>query len=84
MPNVKTAISLHESLFQQVEALAHEMHISRSHLFALAVEDFLHRHQNRQLLEAINAAYEDAPAPSEQTFQHRMRRQHRRIVEGEW
>jgi metal-responsive CopG/Arc/MetJ family transcriptional regulator len=84
MPNVKTAISLQKSLFEQVEILAQELHISRSRLFVLALEDFIHRYQSRQLLERINAAYEDSPTPSEATLQRRMRRQHKRIVEGEW
>ena len=49
MEHVKTAISLHKTLFEQVEALAHEMHISRSRLFVLAVEEFIRRHENRRL-----------------------------------
>jgi metal-responsive CopG/Arc/MetJ family transcriptional regulator len=84
MANVKTAISLQESLFEQVEALADEMKISRSRAFALVVEDFVRRHQNRRLLERINDAYTNIPDPAEETLRQRMRRQHRRIVRGEW
>ncbi len=84
MPHIKTAVSLQEDLFEQVETLASEMKISRSRLFALALEEFLRRHQNQQLLEQINAAYDEAPDPSEQALRRRMRRQHRQIVEGEW
>jgi len=84
MAHVKTAVSLREDLFEQVEALASEMKISRSRLFVLALEEFLQRHQNQQLLEQINAAYDEAPDPSEQALRLRMRRQHRQIVEGEW
>jgi hypothetical protein len=60
------------------------MKISRSRLFALALEEFLQRYQSQQLLERINAAYDEAPDPSEQALRRRMRRQHRQIVEGEW
>jgi len=84
MANIKTAISLKESLFEQVEALAQEMKVSRSRLFVLALEDYLRRHQNRQLLERINQAYCDAPDATEQTRLRDTRRQHRRIVEGTW
>jgi len=84
MAHIKTAVSLRKDLFEQVEALANEMKISRSRLFALALEEFLRRHQNQQLLEQINAAYDEAPDPSEQALRRRMRRQHRQIVEGEW
>ena len=84
MEHIKTAISLHKALFKQVEALAHEMQISRSRLFTLAVEDFIRRHESQRLLECINAAYADVPEPAEQALQRRMRHQHRRLIEGEW
>jgi metal-responsive CopG/Arc/MetJ family transcriptional regulator len=84
MANVKTAVSLQKSLFEQVDALASEMKISRSRLFALALEDFIRRSQNQKLLEQINAAYENTSDPEELTLRRRMRHQHRRIVEGEW
>ena len=84
MANVKTAISLQRPLFEQVDALAQELQISRSRLFVLAVEAFIQRYQNRQLLEAINEAYGDLPDPEEQALRDRMRQQHRRMVEGQW
>jgi metal-responsive CopG/Arc/MetJ family transcriptional regulator len=37
MATVKTAISLQESLFEQVNELAEELQMPRSHLFVLAV-----------------------------------------------
>jgi len=81
---VKTAISIQESLFEQVNALAHELEISRSRLFVLAVEEFIQRYQNRKLFQAINAAYDDLPDPEEQALRHKMRQQHRRLAEGQW
>jgi hypothetical protein len=35
---VKTAISIDKGLFEQAEAIAKELAISRSHLFTLALE----------------------------------------------
>ena len=84
MQSVKTAISIHKSLFEQAETLARRMKISRSHLFVLALEDYIHRQQNRALLAQINAAYADEPDVAEKTHRRKMRRTHRRIVEGEW
>src|SRR5215475_5768186 len=84
MANIKTAISIPQPLFEQVEALTREMHISCSHLFTLAVEEFMHRYENQRLLEHINTVYPEAPEPDEQALLRRMRRQHRQMVEGEW
>jgi metal-responsive CopG/Arc/MetJ family transcriptional regulator len=84
MANVKTAVSLQKSLFEQVDSLAREMNISRSRLFVLALEDFIHRYQNRQLLEQINQAYSDTHDPDEQSHLERMQVHQRKLVEGEW
>lgn len=84
MANVKTAISLHESLFEQVDTLAHEMKVSRSRLFALAVEEYLLRNQNRELLDEINQAYQGAPDATERKRLRAMRRRQRKVVEGSW
>jgi hypothetical protein len=84
MQTVKTAISIQESLFEQAEALARQMNISRSRLFVLALEDYIRRQQDRELLAKINAAYADEPDASERTLRQQMKSTHRRIVEGEW
>jgi len=84
MTSVKTAISIQKSLFEKVDDLAREMNVSRSRVFVMAVEEFLQRHQNRQLLVEINQAYEDAPTPDESEYLEQMRQQQRRMVADEW
>ncbi len=84
MATIKTAISLPDVLFEQVEDLARDLNVSRSHVVSLALEEFVRRHHNRQLLDAINRAYEVPQAPAEPARTPARRQQHRRIVEGEW
>jgi metal-responsive CopG/Arc/MetJ family transcriptional regulator len=84
MATVKTAISLQESLFEKVNELAEELQMPRSHLFVLAVEEFIKRHENCKLLETLNEVYDDFPDSDEQAWRDRMRQQHRQLVEGEW
>jgi metal-responsive CopG/Arc/MetJ family transcriptional regulator len=84
MASIKTAISIREHLFEQVETLARELNISRSRVFVLAVEEFIHRYQNRQLLERINQAYDDLPDSNERTYQSKTRQAHQNVVEGGW
>ena len=84
MANVKTAISIHEQLYKQAESMAREMKLSRSRLFATALEEFIRRHQNRQLLERINEAYQERKEDSERNYLRKMRRRHRKLVEGQW
>jgi len=61
-----------------------KMQVSRSRLFVLVVEEFIRRHENRRLLEAINGAYNDVPDSDEQALRGRMRQRHRQWVEGQW
>jgi len=84
MSNIKTAISLQKSLFEQVDLMAREMKVSRSHLFVIALEDYIRRYQNQVLLEKINQAYQDAPDKTEKVHLRGMKKQQRKVVEGEW
>jgi predicted transcriptional regulator len=82
--SVKTAISLDQSLFEEADALARELHLSRSRLFVLALEDFIRRHENRELQAKLNKTYEGEPDPAEGVRLRGMRRHHRDVVRGEW
>lgn len=84
MASVTTTISIPEPLFEQVETFARKAQISRSRLFILAVQEFIRRHENQGLLEAINAAYDDLPSPEEQDCRHRMQQKHRQLAKGQW
>ncbi len=84
MTTVKTAISIQSSLFDRVNDLAEELEMPRSQLFTLAVEEFIERHENRGIFEALNEAYADAPDPAEEALRAGMRRQQRLLVEGQW
>lgn len=84
MQAIKTAISIEKSLFDQAEKIARTMKVSRSRLFVIALQDFIEHQKNKELLAQINAAYSDEPDATEQALRRKARRQHRRIVEGEW
>ena len=84
MHAVKTAISIEKSLFEQAENMARTMKVSRSKLFVLALQDFIEHQKNKEMLARINDAYADEPDATEETLRRKSRRQHRRMVEGEW
>ncbi|MEG4960989.1 MULTISPECIES: hypothetical protein [unclassified Microcoleus] len=84
MTTVKTAISLPASLFEQAETLAGEMQISQSFSIEIALEEFIRRRENQQLLEKINAACEAPLSEEEEVLLRKMSRSHRKMVEGEW
>lgn len=84
MNTVKTAVCLKKSLFDDAEALAHELKISRSSLFALALERFLRDHTAEALRKSLDEAYDDAPDAEERELQERMLRHERKMLEGQW
>ena len=84
MATIKTAISIQESLFEQVDELAEQLHVPRSQLFALAIEEFIKRYQNQKLLDALNEVYADVSDRGEEALRKGMRRQHRQLLEGQW
>jgi metal-responsive CopG/Arc/MetJ family transcriptional regulator len=81
MTNIKTAVSLQNHLFDQADEIAKEMKVSRSTVFALALEDYIQRYRNRQLLEQINRAYTDSPDLEEVERLVRMQRKQRQILQ---
>ena len=84
MAQIKTAISLQEDLFRQADSMAREMKITRSKLFAVALEEFVRRHQNRSLLRRINEAYTEEPDVAERRYLGKMRRHHRKALRDQW
>ena len=84
MATVKTAISLEESLLNQVDELAQELEVSRSRVFAMAANALMQQRQNQKLLDDLNTAYSDT-APSDEVQLHgKMRSHHRRSTKGQW
>jgi metal-responsive CopG/Arc/MetJ family transcriptional regulator len=84
MSSVKTAISIHESLFKKAEVLAQKLSLSRSQLFSMALESFINKYENNQLFQQINAAYEIEPNLAEQEYQERMKDYQQQRMRDEW
>jgi hypothetical protein len=83
MPNIKTAISIEKPIFDQVNDLAKNLNISRSRLFVLAAQEFIERHANMELLQAINEAYDDLPDLDPKIVE-KMRPRHLKMVKNQW
>jgi antitoxin MazE6 len=82
MATIKTAISIEKPIFEQMDILAKDLDISRSHLFALAALEYLKRHKNIKLLQSLNEAYDDIP--ESELIVSEMRPKHYKMVKGQW
>ncbi|MFO7867306.1 MAG: ribbon-helix-helix protein, CopG family [Candidatus Aminicenantes bacterium] len=54
---MKTAVSIPDELFKEVDKLAKERKTSRSRIFSEAVQFYLEKIKSRKLLKELNAAY---------------------------
>jgi metal-responsive CopG/Arc/MetJ family transcriptional regulator len=54
---MKTAISIPDALFQRADLLARRFHISRSELYARAVERFVEAHDEASTRAALDEVY---------------------------
>lgn len=84
METVKTAISINKSLFRQANALATKMKVSRSRLFVIALEDYMRQLESLEILEKINMVYTNEPDDDEKELKRKLRKSHRRLIEGQW
>jgi hypothetical protein len=54
---MKTAISVPDSMFEAAEQLAYRLGLSRSELYAKAMEEFISAHKNQGVTEKLNEIY---------------------------
>lgn len=54
---MKTAVSLPDPLFEAAERLAERLGVSRSELYAAALESYLRSHQGEEITAALNRVY---------------------------
>ncbi len=59
---MKTAISLPDDLFRHGDAVAKRLGISRSALYARALEEYVAKHRDDQITKRLNAVYVTEPS----------------------
>ena len=57
LKSMKTAISIPDSLFEEAEALASDLGMSRSELFTNAIASFIESQKYRSVTAQLNAVY---------------------------
>jgi metal-responsive CopG/Arc/MetJ family transcriptional regulator len=73
MTHIQTAISIDESLYQEVNRLAATLNIPSSELFTLAMKEYLQHHSPEIIFQNLDEAYADGLDESEQIMLEKMR-----------
>jgi metal-responsive CopG/Arc/MetJ family transcriptional regulator len=71
---MKTAISVPDNIFEEVDRLAKDHNWSRSEVFVIAVKQFLENLKSQKLLAALNTAYSEQESPEERSFRQKSKR----------
>lgn len=75
---MKTAISIPDDVFKEVEQTAREYNYSRSELFTIAVKEFLEKIKSRKLLDALNDVYSEQETTEETALRQKSKRHYAR------
>ena len=59
---MKTAISLPDTIFADADALAQRLGVSRSELYARAVEEYVAKHRHEDITDRLNQVYDTEEA----------------------
>jgi metal-responsive CopG/Arc/MetJ family transcriptional regulator len=80
---MKTAISVPDEMFKEIEEVTKECDCSRSQVFVMAVREFLERRKSKRLLEALNETYREAESHEEVEVRGRSKAYHVRRTRKE-
>ena len=77
---MKTAISIPDQLFKEVEHFSNKHRRSRSEVFAMAVKKLLEKEKTEELLAALNEAYAEVESPEEARLREKTKRYYQRKI----
>ncbi len=80
---MKTAISVPDDVFREVEKVAKERHSSRSEVIVAALREYLERRKSRELLNALNEAYGTAETTEEYEVRKKAKKRYGRALRKE-
>jgi metal-responsive CopG/Arc/MetJ family transcriptional regulator len=81
---MKTVISLSDAVLKDADRTAREMGLSRSRLLSLAIERYLTRHRQEQIIAQLNAVYAHGPSRAEARIVEGMKIKFRRAITQRW
>jgi metal-responsive CopG/Arc/MetJ family transcriptional regulator len=81
---MKTAISVPDDMFHEVEKVARERQSSRSEVIVPALKEYLERLKSGDLLKALNEAYGTAETAEEYEARHKAKKRYGKTLRREW
>jgi metal-responsive CopG/Arc/MetJ family transcriptional regulator len=80
---MKTAISIPDDLFNDIDKLSKKLHCSRSRILADAAREFIEKQKNQEILDAINKAYSENETEQEVTLRQKSKKKYAKLLKEE-
>jgi hypothetical protein len=81
---MKTAVSVPDEIFKEVEEFSKVHRYSRSKIFAIAVKEFLERRKSWELFNTLNQAYSEPESSGEGLLRAKSKRYYaKRVLKGD-
>lgn len=80
MSFMKTAISIDEDLFRKAEKLSSKLQVSRSQLFAQALEYLIERSETLEVIQRLNEVY-GQKQPDDEVVPKSTKRKIKRVID---
>jgi len=74
---MKTAVSIPDEIFRSAEKLAKTLHVTRSELYARALQELLKRQREDEITEQLNKLYAEEDSSLDPAFAAAQRRRFR-------
>jgi hypothetical protein len=84
MNTMKTAVSVDDHLITEADRAAREMGVSRSRLFALALQSYLRSRENAKILEKLNQVYTVEAGAADKLMAKRLKAKSRGAIVENW
>jgi metal-responsive CopG/Arc/MetJ family transcriptional regulator len=80
---MKTAISIPDDIFQDIEKLSKELRRPRSQILVEAAREYIEKQKNRKILEALNKAYSGKETKQERELRKKGKKRYAGLLKGE-
>jgi metal-responsive CopG/Arc/MetJ family transcriptional regulator len=81
---MKTAVSIPDALFKKADRVARRLSISRSRLYASAIEAFLEAHSDHEITTRLNQVYQGESSRLDPAMQEMQARTIERHSSNSW
>lgn len=80
---MKTAISIPDDIFKDIDKLSKELHCSRSQLIADATKEYIEKIKNKKILDALNDAYSEKETKEEAELRRKSKKKYGKLLQVE-